>query len=103
MMRQLSSDKKGKISTLLYQCYSVPLLLLIYPISLSAEFLLIPNHHRVVQECQNGTSALPCLPYISFMKKWTETSKDKSFEINSKIEDVVLNEDIKSTETRNGL
>ena len=30
------------------------------PMSLSAEFLLlIPNHHKVVQECQNRTSALP--------------------------------------------
>ena len=47
------------------QCYYVPLILLIYPISLPAEFLFhIPNHHKVVQECQNRTTDVPCLPYL---------------------------------------
>ena len=49
---------------ILCQCYSVPLLLLIYPMSLAQFLLLIPKYHKVVQECQNGTSALPCLEKV---------------------------------------
>ena len=72
--------------------------------SLSAVFLLlIPNHHKVVQECQNGTSAPPPLPHppIShidtcrnfFMKNGQKQVKKKAFKINAKFEDVGLNED----------
>ena len=70
--------------------------------SLSAEFLLlIPNHHKVVQECQNGTSALSSLPYSyiytcrksSMKKNGQKQVKKKTFKINEKIEDVGLNED----------
>ena len=58
--------------------FSVPLLLLIYPMSLSAEFLLlIPNHHKVVQVCQNWTSDVPCLPYIPVEKFYEKMDRNK--------------------------
>ena len=38
----------------------------------------------------------------SFMKKGQKQVKKKAFKINANIEDVGLNEDLKSTDTRNG-
>ena len=74
--------------------------------SLSEEFLLlIPNHHKVVQEWQNGTSDLHCLPYIYTCRKNEKMDRNrlrkKAFKINAKLEYVGLNEDLKSMETLN--
>ena len=62
--------------------------------------LLIPNHHKGVQEGQNGTLCPPLPPVYTYTcrksimkKKGQKQVKKKAFKINAKIEDVGLNED----------
>ena len=72
---------------------AMSLLLLIYPMSISADFLflIITNNDRM------GLVPSPasCICRKSFMKKGQKQVKKKAFKINAKIEDVGLNEDLK--------
>ena len=85
----------------------MPLLLLIlYQMSLSADNFL---SQIITKGCKNDRMGLVPSPTSciytcrkSFMKKLQKQVKKKAFKINAKIEDVGLNEDLKSMETRNG-
>ena len=79
------------------QGYSVSLLLLLYPMSLSAEFL---NKLFITKGCKNDRMGLvpsrASCKYTcrnSYRKKGQKKVKKKAFKINAKIEDVGLNED----------
>ena len=85
----------------------MPLLLLtLYQMSLSADNFLF---QIITKGCKNDRMGLVPSPASctytcrkSFMKKGQKQVKKKVFKVNAKIEDVGLNEDLKSTETRNG-
>ena len=72
----------------------MPLLLLLYPMSLSAEFLLF---QIITKGCKNDRmgqmpSPASCI-YTCKRKIGQKQVKKKAFKINAKIEDVGLNED----------
>ena len=74
----------------------MPLLLLIYPVSLSADNLF----QIITKGCKNDRMRIvpspACCMYTCrkrFMKKGQKQVKKKTFKMNAKIEDVGLNED----------
>ena len=81
----------------------MPRLLLIYPMSLSAEFLNFL--YQNTKGCKNDIMGLipspaSCTPVEKVLyTNGSNNLRKKAFKMNAKIKDVGLNEDLKSTET----
>ena len=86
-----------KVNKHICKGYSVPLLQLIYQMSLSADNFLFQIITKACKIDRMGLVSFPasCIYTCtkSFMKKRQKQVKKKAFKINAKIEDVGLNED----------